>query len=1242
MKRLMLCLMVCALAAGAEEVSLRGFGTAELKRKEADGVVYLRIKSESAEKAKLWQAKYLSDMTNTIGHIEAERLGSAWALNLGEGRGYSAAIRKGRTVGLVTAPTREKMIAALEKQGADYENTSAAMEVPMYIDEWDQHAWRFYYWTGMIPKGAKSYDARQDFDYAKKMQSSGMIFWSGPHRADRAAGLDDANQWNWAYLAAVQRNLPVVLNLSVGEPVSTANAYRDQVMTHAPQFPGTYLRLAQPGPAGSIVLSWASDTGRHSLLKTLQGVLKRYNGPQVINVLEPHGELNHGDWTVFIEHGPVADKSFRAFLKQKYGSVKTVAARHRRNYRSWDDVTLPEIAEFAGWNGSAVDLSGPWKVKYLPLADGIKDPGSNTQRDTRPADPPPASYFGLTCDETDWNEIRRMPGDDEMLFVPKKPMVARRTFECPKRTGRQWLYLWDLNVVNKEDVVVSLNGREVGRSPIPFASPHWMVCEVTDALVAGKNQLSVYLPNGFIGYRVYISSTEPGYYPYFPGGLNALWADFSDWQGWSRAKSVEQGIGMIREVEPDKSIISMAPDHYINQLRELNRKHGMRFHNTGYMGCCYAEFLPMLMRSAGLPFSLEPGGPADDLPGFKRLMGYYVTSGVNAIHYFIHIGNILWEPAIKDHFEKIFPALRMMGQYHQPQSDVAMLYDSDVNMLMGYPWRHDGASVSGFWTWRFPDTLAADFQTDGVIPADFSNGIADKYKVIVDSNNMLVRNETRDGIERWVKAGGVFVSMYETGRHTPETADAWTLQSFSGYTANIFSEYRGLRSEPVKRTKLRRADGQTVFVTAPESFNGDGASLKPVAGDTVPLYLWEDGSVAVGLRPYGKGYVVTFGLRLLPSHEGYVRTMLCDVLRWAKVKEHELQMPKEFLPKHYVSNNGLYDVFTIWNASDKDKTYELKFRDGKPRQLFDVIAGRSAETTGMIPAMEFRMFVAPRGATADAADIWSKVQCGYWQGTERPEFKSESSDDSGFGSDVLDLQDGWTVNGKPGALTSWPEPAEGDVREYVAERRIAVPKAWTSGEIDFWCVGIYTGHGCIEGRMKVFLNDKEIAAPGDRQGVAGIPLELKGGDTAVLRLEIKNENKTAIRGLLGRCFLSYTPTAKKVIPLAGDWLVRAEINQPVCGKQTIPGVVTGGYPERTFNLGDVSGRIFLRMKNEQNITGAIINGRYVRRHHHMFGNVTWLDVTPYLNNGLNSIVLCGTDNKPSRSCRIDSVELWQY
>jgi len=44
----------------------------------------------------------------------------------------------------------------------------------------------------------------------------------------------------------------------------------------------------------------------------------------------------------------------------------------------------------------------------------------------------------------------------------------------------------------------------------------------------------------------------------------------------------------------------------------------------------------------------------------------------------------------------------------------------------------------------------------------------------------------------------------------------------------------------------------------------------------------------------------------------------------------------------------------------------------------------------------------------------------------------------------------------------------------------------------------------------------------------------------------------------------------------------------------------------------------------------------------MFGNVTWLDVTPYLNNGLNSIVLCGTDNKPSRSCRIDSVELWQY
>ena len=57
------------------------------------------------------------------------------------------------------------------------------------------------------------------------------------------------------------------------------------------------------------------------------------------------------------------------------------------------------------------------------------------------------------------------------------------------------------------------------------------------------------------------------------------------------------------------------------------------------------------------------------------------------------------------------------------------------------------------------------------------------------------------------------------------------------------------------------------------------------------------------------------------------------------------------------------------------------------------------------------------------------------------------------------------------------------------------------------------------------------------------------------------------------------------------------------------------------------------------LLGAIVNGRYVRRHHHRFGDRTDLDITPFVRFGEeNDIVLVG-NGSPTQTGTVESVRL---
>ncbi|MCX6902410.1 MAG: hypothetical protein NTW03_02790 [Verrucomicrobia bacterium] len=236
-----------------------------------------------------------------------------------------------------------------------------------------------------------------------------------------------------------------------------------------------------------------------------------------------------------------------------------------------------------------------------------------------------------------------------------------------------------------------LNGQKVGE-PVMGGIRNWTVAEVTSALKPGENLLALRLPQNFLGYRVYLTGQAPAQYPRLGEPLNAQWADLIRWQAWTRQESVRRSLEAMREIDPDRSVVCMAPDAFIGGFEQLCQDYGGHFHNTGSMAGWWNESCPMMMRAANLPCSAEPGGPARTLSEFKFFLGNWLTEGVNAIHYFIHIGDVFWNTEIRQWFEAHQPMLAALGKMHVPKADVAVLFDDDVDNLLSWPWKpgHNG------------------------------------------------------------------------------------------------------------------------------------------------------------------------------------------------------------------------------------------------------------------------------------------------------------------------------------------------------------------------------------------------------------------------------------------------------------------------------------------------------------------------------------------------------------------------
>ena len=191
-------------------VRLRGYGTLSgALRQSADASAsVLEIRCDSEEKAKLVQAKFLSDLDLLGGTKRVELVDLAGKISASEiaGQGSIAALRNAKSVFIFAAASSRALVAIYSEQlPADViaRSSGAETRVPMYLDRWDRHGFRFYYAPWMRPRLADgrdddNYDTAGDFKFAKDSGHSGIVLWTTPNSVGTAEGINNVPDWDWA------------------------------------------------------------------------------------------------------------------------------------------------------------------------------------------------------------------------------------------------------------------------------------------------------------------------------------------------------------------------------------------------------------------------------------------------------------------------------------------------------------------------------------------------------------------------------------------------------------------------------------------------------------------------------------------------------------------------------------------------------------------------------------------------------------------------------------------------------------------------------------------------------------------------------------------------------------------------------------------------------------------------------------------------------------------------------------
>ncbi|GAA5198067.1 hypothetical protein GCM10023322_70640 [Rugosimonospora acidiphila] len=1202
--------------------ALRGFGSvsAELTALGTDGSL-LAIQCADTNAAKLVHAKYLSDLTRLPGISQTTLTVNGLTVPVYETpTGVVAALTDGDAVRVIAATSAAQFTASAGSAipaGTIAADFAAQTTVPMYLDRFDKYGLLLYFVPLALPPGwtrGQPYDYRQDFDFVEDNELGGVI-WDNEQQLNTGEGLARVPDWGFAVEEFLARDVPVHLNTQLADGLWLANRYRDQTMQKMPQYSGFYATPASYTYAVGAT-SYCSTTGMDAELGVLQDTVRQFAGhPNVVGWLEPHGELSGGSGSVLLaEFGPVADASFRTFLQERYATPAALSQAWYGNsgaVASWDDVHVPEVASFLGWSEDALDVAGSWRVLY---------PGTGS---------PPTGWDQPSFDDSGWGTVV-MPGSDRVEFLPRQLMAARRSVPVPaawlSAHPSVWLYLFDLNT--QTTIPVTVNGNATGGIPAAaiMGGQHCGALEVTDWVSAGDNLIALTLPQGYIGYRCYLSGEAPVHYPLLGPQKNTRWIDFQDWTRWIRQGAVRRGVEMIRQEDATRPVNLMSPDTYADLLKQVAADFGGNFHNTGYMAGVWADYHPLLSRSAGRPSTAEPGNGAPDAAQLQACFGRWISEGLNGVHYFGSQQDIMSKPDVLAAFQDNIALYRSIGKYHVPPAEVAVLNGFRVNGNGTWPWLPD-ADVwvpGGYWKQPMTALLLPLCPRDAVTEADFADGTVNRYRVIIDSNTSFMDDALIEQIETWVRDGGTFITYVQTGRHTTTDANAWPISDLTGYDVASIDPYEQNGSyQPRVSHPISAAPGQTLLADTSWLANvrGGGLSLSKVAPECEDVLLWDDGSVAVGTRPLGNGRIIHLGWHV----SGTSATALLDqVLHYLDVARVPAKATAGIC-RHYISNTGLHDVWVLFNESAGTISTDLTFASpGAPTALSQITGTATTPVTTVngvpgvygisLAAWETRLYLSPRTDVPHSALDWLNLQRDWWAGTTAPSPTPLPTPAQQQRNSVA-LSDEWAFQPVddltaaqiaalvlPGVddsawerrdLGVWGMPDHPDVAHAVLRRTFTIPSGWATGDTELWMA--------IDKESSVFKDAGRIYVDGaliqnfNAGGLVGLAANtlLPPGEH-LIALEVQGSGMAT--GVTSNAWVYHLPAPDATQDLSGSWALTGTDGIHDAGTVTMPGAFTGLFMARDVSIDasrSGSTAVLYVHRPGASVNGVLINGTFI-------------------------------------------------
>lgn len=900
------------------------------------------------------------------------------------GGGVLVFARQGTKVAAIAAKSPAAASATLARLGIGAKTASfaAAAKRPASMDYYDLRPISFNYLIYNV-RGQKV-DGPSVNAYLRSEQEKAPAFWAPfgydanflTHQGGWMFGEPEPSSaltYPFDYQIALGKKYGQSFSAMVGNgpsPWWIRNKFPEQIGVFDPN------GLPMHDPLSTGGTSWLSYTCTdeayaypRKFMTQVFGAIKRDAGDD-LTMVRPLGGGRTGDelalhygTTLYMGRDAQSEDSFRRWLRDdRKLSLADLSQRwygDPNRLKSWDDVAIPSEYDFFG------RYDDPGQILALMT-------GWQWRPDRKDAETDGWGGYDYKAGP-EWITLDLAPSYRQFLVFNSRPDDVsqrigktawfRKEFDAAGYLAAhhgQPVYLVADTMENVNTPVdVWFNGVCLGGlTPSGGANAGGVSAVVTGLVHAGRNVIAIKDRDGAIYGPVFLTTHEPLRYPYLGPNENARYRDMREWVGSERMiESWYKDALPMRQLAPDAPMC-ICPGHmlYADRFLELKKQAGLtETHDTGAFGGSYGPTGPGVNYTQGLYFTSEEGGTDTEDFGQDRQLAWFLFEGVSH-HNYIDDAQVYmtWEKT-SHWFQRRERLLSLVAKSLRRMPTIAILYSpASADRLF------TDADTSVSWDVGRGGLQAAHYNSAYVTETEVENGMVDRYPVLFDSNTIAMDDKLVSAIERYVHAGGTFVAQQDTGRDTYTDADTWPISRLTGY--KFAGERTGslvniLRGNPL----LKDLAGQ--------SFPGTGmlmnwmgvdhaaampsVALEPGTADCVPLALWEDGTVAAGMRKLGKGRVVVLGSTFWVARSdragngyGTVGALQTRFLRdlfagLGVVRQADTSSPAVWI-RPVETKNGLQDWFVLWNSERQTQsgvTVTFPY-PGKPARVFDEESGK--------------------------------------------------------------------------------------------------------------------------------------------------------------------------------------------------------------------------------------------------------------------------------------------------------------